>query len=69
MSTIHSPTMIPPQRERAPDARRNTVVLSEPPTGWPWNRPEATLASPCALKSPLPSVGAVFGSGTPWATP
>ncbi len=69
MTAIHTPRRIPPQRERAPEALRKTVVLMEPPSGWPWNSPEAMLAIPCALKSPLPLVGGALGSGTVCATP
>src|SRR5688572_32786054 len=57
------------QCERAPDITVSAVVLNEPPTGSPRNKPEAALATPCAMKSRDILRREPSGFGTLWLTP
>src|SRR5688572_3814898 len=65
---IHRPAKIPAHRERASDTTFTAVALSEPPTGRPWKRPEATLAAPWARKSRDALLRDPSGLGTLWLT-
>ena len=68
MISIQTPAKIDAQRLRAPAATFSDVLLTEPPTGVPWKKPDARLATPCPMKSRLVSDGRpLFGADS--ATP
>ena len=46
INSIHSPAKIEAQRLRAPAAMFSAVVLTDPPTGVPWKKPDVRLATP-----------------------
>ncbi len=69
IASIQTPEKIDAHRVRAPAAALSAVWPTEPPTGWPRNRPAARLAMPCALKSPFVSAWVPSGLGAASATP
>ena len=74
ISSIHNPEKIDAQRVRAPAATFSAVWLTDPPTGCPRNKPEATLPIPCPMKSRFgfgsePSgLGAASATPVPWTS-
>ena len=51
MMAMRSPAITRDTRVRAPAVLFNEVPDTDPPTGMPWNTPDATLATPWPTKS------------------
>jgi hypothetical protein len=69
ITSIHSPPKTADHRLRAPAAMLIAVVLTDPPTGMPWNRPATRLPAPWPMKSRLVDEGEPSGLGADSATP
>ena len=71
MTTIQMPDQIAAHRVRAPAATLSAVWPTEPPTGWPRNRPDARFPTPCATKSRFMFDGrpSAFGAASPTPAP
>ena len=50
-TAITTPANTAAWRDRAPAALFRAEADTEPPTGMPWNTPDAMLATPCPTKS------------------